>query len=196
MLRALIKVGVIGIIVALEQRPPVRRCSPASPKLRTNDMNSYMAQSLHEFHIVAAALMALLAAVSHGQAAQAELTPIPIPSNVLATLRRTHPRLLASAEDFARLKTQVHSDAQLRQWHEQLRGQAQKILTEPPSKYEIPDGLRLLGVSRRVLQRTYTLALLYRLDGDSRYVERTWQELNAAANFNDWNRVISSTPLR
>ena len=38
-----------------------------------------------------------------------------------------------------------------------------------------------------MLHRVYTLALLYRLDGDQRYAERAWQELEAAAQFQDWN---------
>ena len=37
------------------------------------------------------------------------------------------------------------------------------------------------------MNRIYTLALLYRLDGDPRYAERAWQELAAAASFKDWN---------
>jgi hypothetical protein len=60
-------------------------------------------------------------------------------------------------------------------------------LSQKPSRYEIPDGLRLLATSRRVVQRVYTLALLKHLDGDQRYAERAWQELDAAAKFPDWN---------
>lgn len=112
---------------------------------------------------------------------------IPPTADIIAKLRKGHPRLLASAQDFTELKQRVTTNAQLKQWHEKLRERAQRILTEPPSRYEIPDGLRLLSTSRRVLDRTSTLALLYRLDGDKRYVERTWQELQAAANFPDWN---------
>jgi hypothetical protein len=61
------------------------------------------------------------------------------------------------------------------------------MLAAPPSQYVIPDGLRLLATSRRVLDRVQTLALLYQLDGDHRYADRAWQELDAAAKFKDWN---------
>src|SRR6185369_15727008 len=37
------------------------------------------------------------------------------------------------------------------------------------------------------LNRIYTLALLYRLEGNQQYAERAWQELRAAADFKDWN---------
>src|ERR1039458_871695 len=113
--------------------------------------------------------------------------PIPTATNILSRLNRAHPRLLATTEDFAQLKTRVASDSQLQSWHTSLRSQAQEILSASPSRYEIPDGLRLLATSRRVVNRVYTLALLYRLDGDKQYAERAWQELAAAASFPDWN---------
>jgi hypothetical protein len=117
----------------------------------------------------------------------AQPIPIPAPADILAKLHKEHPRLLASAEDFAALKRQVQENPVLREWHSQLAERARRLLSEPPSRYEIPDGLRLLATSRRVLDRVYTLGLLYRLDGDRRYVERAWQELDAAAGFQDWN---------
>lgn len=134
-------------------------------------------------------LLAWLAFLPCGLRGAAALPAIPIPpaDQILNTLKKEHPRLLATAQDFKRLKEQVKTDAQSRQWHERLRGQAEKILTVPPSEYEIPDGLRLLSVSRRVLNRIQTLGLLYQLDGERRYVERAWKELDAAAQFKDWN---------
>ena len=113
--------------------------------------------------------------------------PIPSATNILARLHRAHPRLLVRAEDFAQLKGRMASNSQLQSWHSKLQTQAQALLEQPPSRYEIPDGLRLLATSRRVVKRVYTLALLYRLDGDKRYAERAWQELAAAASFPDWN---------
>ncbi len=113
--------------------------------------------------------------------------PIPSATNIVARLRPTHPRLLATKEDFAELRKRIASDAQLQSWHAKLQAQGQELLTAAPSRYEIPDGLRLLATSRRVMNRVYTLALLYQVDGDQRYAERAWQELAAAANFKDWN---------
>ena len=122
-------------------------------------------------------------------AAQAAKPSVPIPAatNIIARLNHAHPRLLATTEDFAQLKKRIASDAQLQTWHTSLQSQAKEILSASPSRYEIPDGLRLLATSRRVMQRVYTLALLYRLDGDQRYAQRAWQELTTAASFQDWN---------
>jgi hypothetical protein len=116
-------------------------------------------------------------------------SPVPVPAaaNIFAHLNKAHPRLLATQADFAQLKERLATDTQLQAWHKKLQDQAQEILGAAPSRYEIPDGLRLLATSRRVQQRVYTMALLYRLDGDKRYAERAWQELDAAAGFSDWN---------
>jgi len=125
-------------------------------------------------------------AVSLNAATATELS-IPPANEILAKLRPGHPRLLASESDFARLKERVATDPQLKEWHAKLRADGLRMLEQPVSKYEIPDGLRLLSTSRRVLDRQQTLGLLYRLDGDRRYVERAWKELEAAAQFPDWN---------
>ncbi len=109
------------------------------------------------------------------------------PQDWLAKVRKEHPRLLATKADLERLRQLVQTDEQAREFYQRLKSQADRLWQEPPSRYEIPDGLRLLATSRRVLLRTYTLALLYRLDGDRRYLERAWRELEAAANFPDWN---------
>ena len=111
------------------------------------------------FLVLCAAAISLLAANRHAVAAHAgqPATGIPPPAKILASLRAEHPRLLATSADFARLKEKIKSDPQLKKWHGQLREQAEKILKDPPSKYEIPDGLRLLSTSRRVLHRVALL---------------------------------------
>jgi hypothetical protein len=115
------------------------------------------------------------------------IVPIPSAAQILQMLKPGHPRLLMSTADFARLKEQVATEEPLRTWHLHLQDEAKSILAARPSEYEIPDGLRLLSTSKRVLERVQTLALLYRLDGDPRYARRAWRELDAAAHFKDWN---------
>jgi hypothetical protein len=132
---------------------------------------------------------ALLIAAAMVRAAETSGSQIPIPSaqEILARLNKSHPQLLASSNDFVQLKARSESDSSLGSWQIALNKQANDILTAAPSRYEIPDGLRLLETSRRVLNRVYILALLYRLEGERKYAERAWQELEAAAKFKDWN---------
>lgn len=112
---------------------------------------------------------------------------IPGEAQLLSLVKPTHPRLLASEGDFATLKLQVATDPQLADWQKKLRKEALAILDQPPARYEIPDGLRLLFTSRKVQDRVYALALAYRLEGDRRYLDRAWTELENAAAFPDWN---------
>src|SRR5262245_38092840 len=116
--------------------------------------------------------MTLVTLLTRG--AQAEPLVVPPPVEILAGLHKEHPRLLLTADGFVRLKGRVGTDARLKEWRQTLRERAQQVLTEPPSRYEIPDGLRLLATSRRVLHRVYLLALLHRLDGERRWAERAW----------------------
>ena len=109
------------------------------------------------------------------------------PAAVLTHLRKRHPRLLASAEDFASLKGRIATDATMQAWQKKLGEDARKLLSAAPSRYEIPDGLRLLSTSRRVVSRVYTLGLMHWLEGKEEYAKRAWEELAAAADFQDWN---------
>src|SRR4051812_16454301 len=112
------------------------------------------------------------------------------PSNtrdVLKDLRPGHPRLLATKADFAALHSRVEADQFLRDQHKKIRESAEHLLKAEPSKYEIPDGLRLLATSRQVLNRVMLLGYMYQMEGGRPYVERAWQELEAAAHFPDWN---------
>lgn len=106
---------------------------------------------------------------------------IPAVSDLVARLRKGHPRLLTSAAELAELKQRVATSAQLKQWHQQLSEKAQGILATAAPRAADPDAWR--GMDDRV----YTLALLFWLDGDRRYVERAWLEMEAVANRPDWN---------
>jgi hypothetical protein len=135
------------------------------------------------------ALIALTCGALSTRSFAADPTPLELPkaAQILADFRPGHPRLIAPADRFDELREAIKSDATLTRWFESLRSDGEGILRAGPSQYEIPDGLRLLATSRRVLDRVTTLALLYRIDGDGRWVERAWRELEAAAKFPDWN---------
>ncbi|HEY3282587.1 MAG TPA: heparinase II/III family protein [Armatimonadota bacterium] len=133
---------------------------------------------------LATALIAVIAL--EGEAKPLEVT-LPPRARLLALLKPVHPRLLATADDFAGLKKRCETEALEREWLDRIRRAAQPMLTEEPARYEIPDGLRLLATSRRVVSRVQYLGLLYRLEGNRAYVDRLWKELDAAAHFPDWN---------
>jgi hypothetical protein len=104
----------------------------------------------------------------------------------LETLRREHPRLIASSSDFARLRSLVKTDPVAGRMYDALKRQADTIRKQPPVVHVLI-GPRLLDQSRRALDRIYTLAIVYRISGDRVYLDRAVEELRAAAAFADWN---------
>lgn len=107
--------------------------------------------------------------------------------DVFANLKRTHPRLIIPEGDWDAMKAKITGDEHTQDGLSHLLSVADGILDDPVSTYSIPDGIRLLATSRKVLSRVYTLALAYRMTGDDDYLNRAWDELYAAANFPDWN---------
>lgn len=111
---------------------------------------------------------------------------VPPTDRILQTLRKEHPRLILDAKGLRRLRDLIGANDAARTIHESLRASAARILRSPTVEYRIV-GPRLLAQSRRCLDRVYTLGLLFRLDGDRKYLERIVKELDAAAAFPDWN---------
>lgn len=106
------------------------------------------------------------------------------------SLNKKHPRLMATNDDFKRIKTELKNDENLKRWYKSLEVETDKILREPVVKYEISDGMRLLPISRKVLNRTISLALMYRLTGNDKYADRAWKELSVVSDnvqFPNWN---------
>ena len=128
--------------------------------------------------IVAALVWGLLPAVP-AQAAQSA----PITADVTAP----HPRLMKNAAGFAGLAGRVSSDDVSASLYATVLKNADAMLTAPVVTYAKPDGARLLDTSRTVLDRSYTLMLAWKVSGNSKYSDRLWTDLDAAANFPDWN---------
>ena len=104
----------------------------------------------------------------------------------LRTLRADHPRLILLDRDLDRIRLLTQQNPLARKIHADLTKEAERLLTTPPVEYRLV-GPRLLAESRTCLERVYTLALLYRLDGRKPFLDRAVQELRAAADFKDWN---------
>ena len=107
--------------------------------------------------------------------------------SIESRLKPDHPRLLVSLADFARVKTVAQGNQLAASWLTKKRNEAKSILTESVSTYATSQSEGMLSVSRKVLKRTYTLSLMYRVDGDGQYLDRLWKELAAAAGFANWD---------
>lgn len=112
---------------------------------------------------------------------------VPPVDKILATLRPEHPRVLATSQTFDAVRASVRGEGLPVRIYAEVKRSADQTLDAPVSQYEKPDGKRLLSVSRRVLDCVRTLALVHRVEGNPRYADRAWKELEAAAAFPDWN---------
>ncbi len=106
--------------------------------------------------------------------------------DVLATLRKGHPRLFVTAEDWPRLRAVVERDPGAKDLYGRLKRDADRVLDAAPVRHKLK-GPRLLPVSRRCLDRVSTLALVHHLSGEATYADRAIREMEAAAAFRDWN---------
>lgn len=111
----------------------------------------------------------------------------PTGEDMLATLKKDHPRIMIDDTTVSRIQNLLNTDPHAPQWLEHLKNEADAILSEAPSYYEIPDGRRLLSVSRTVKERVRQLLFIHLLDGGDQYVDRTWAEIEAVCDFPDWN---------
>lgn len=126
-----------------------------------------------------------LASTGHGASA---LRDIPM-AEVRAAFDRpvpAHPRLFMTDTQLAEIKTRLQSRAALQGFYRAMLKKADDLLPQEPVKRE-QTGRRLLGVSRRCLDRVFHLSAAYRFTRKSRYLERAQQEMLAAAAFSDWN---------
>lgn len=104
----------------------------------------------------------------------------------LATLRPGHPRLLATAETWPRLRALFASDPQYRALAEAEIAAARARLDAPPPVRKL-EGIRLLHVSRRVLADAVSLSFAYHITGERAFLATAERNLAAAAAFSDWN---------
>ncbi len=99
--------------------------------------------------------------------------------------KNAHPRIMLTAKDFALI---AESDDPIYvNGRQSLIEEARAILDEPLLEHVIPDGIRLLAVSRRMLARSLKLGMAYRITGDRVYAERLLRELLNVCAFKDWN---------
>jgi hypothetical protein len=100
---------------------------------------------------------------------------------------KPHPRLWFPKSSEAALREKLAKDPLAAKLHASVMAEAEKILKERPCRYEIPDGLRLLGESRRALKNVTHTAWAWRMGGGEKFRVRTIAELEAACAMKDWN---------
>lgn len=99
---------------------------------------------------------------------------------------RTHPRLFVTAEQLRTLRTPFPAGSLKRALADHIVNDARSLLDAKPVTRTL-EGRRLLGQSRRCIERVVALATAFHITGDARFARRAEQEMLAAAGFADWN---------
>lgn len=116
--------------------------------------------------------------------------PAPAPANAeddpFRLLRPEHPRLILPDSELDRIRQTVRENPLARRIFSDLEKECDRLLSTPPVEYKFT-GPRLQIQTRRAIDRITTLALMYRLTKRDPWLRRAIMEMNAAANFRDWN---------
>ena len=84
---------------------------------------------------------------------------------------KPHPRLFITDRQLTEIQGRIKSDIALAAFYKAMLDKADDILDQPPVK-RIKTGRRLLGVSRRCLDRVIHLSAAYRLTKNKSYLDR------------------------
>ncbi|MBO5370123.1 MAG: heparinase II/III family protein, partial [Clostridia bacterium] len=99
-----------------------------------------------------------------------------------------HPRVLADADDFEKIRSLVKTDSTMKWWADKIIAEADKLCEDnTPLVYELRDGVRLLYVSYDMIDHMFSLGMAYQLSGNKKYAERAWIDLESVAGFADWH---------
>ena len=99
-----------------------------------------------------------------------------------------HPRLMADASDFARIRQMTKTDENMKKWAEDVIREADEFVATPEVLiYELRDNIRLWYVSNDFIRRISALGMAYQLTGDKKYSDRAWREMESVANFPSWH---------
>lgn len=98
-----------------------------------------------------------------------------------------HPRIHFNQAKLNKIKASTLTDPVMMEWKKDVLYAADAHCNMELLKYEIPDGIRLLNVSRAAWDRIETLAFAYLISDDPKYAERAIEEMLNVCSFKDWN---------
>jgi Heparinase II/III-like protein len=105
---------------------------------------------------------------------------------ILAKIHPGHPRLMMTPNTIATIQANLPKDPWLQKQYRGQKKDADRFLSEPVSVYRLHGRDDMVDISRKVLERVSTLALVYHIEGDRKYLDRCWLELDNAGHFHDW----------
>ena len=109
-------------------------------------------------------------------------------SEILATVKDEHSRLLADDARFAEIASLIETDENVKAWFAELKETIDPLLADDsPVPYNCPDGVRL---DTQGSKDVVNLAFMFRVTGDQAYFDRAWLEMESLcspATYPDWH---------
>lgn len=100
-----------------------------------------------------------------------------------------HPRILATASDWDRIKKNVAENEEFASWHKKIMSQADTKLNTAVEYYHYEQQENLLQVARRFKEKMMYWGYAWKMTGDRKYVDHAWEEIKAVCEFPDWSPV-------
>ncbi len=100
-----------------------------------------------------------------------------------------HPRLLATAEDFARIRNLMSYDENIQSWVSRLMKTADKYVTAAPDEAEhtyAADAGGRLANSWNIQSKATSMGMAYQLTGDKKYIDAIWYTLEDLCDKSKW----------
>ncbi|KAI0756806.1 chondroitin AC/alginate lyase [Daedaleopsis nitida] len=105
------------------------------------------------------------------------------PSNPSPTsVRSDRPRLLAPAYKWEALPNLIANDPYLKYWNDTIVGNATAYFSLKPVAYHLDGGSGILDNAREIKMRIKAFAYVYRMTNDSKWLDRTYDELQNAVS--------------
>lgn len=97
-----------------------------------------------------------------------------------------HPRILANADDFARIKSLYETDPLMKEWVDaQLKSAENTAASAQAPVYSVDEGGRLKGTNTESYMLQWGLA--YQMTGDQKYVDAAYDHLAVICGFDNWH---------
>lgn len=102
----------------------------------------------------------------------------------VAKIKKTHPRIHLTSWDA--VKQKLNSTDEFKNMYQNILQSAENLITQPATEYKLSDRSNILSISRTVMGNVYVLAFAYKMSGDTRFLNRVWEEIEATTKYQDW----------
>lgn len=98
-----------------------------------------------------------------------------------------HPRILASSDDWAKIKSNIEKYPEFKSWNEKIIAQADSKLATKTEYYHYEIQENILHPARRFKEKMLYWGYAWKITGDKKYVNAAVKEMKAVSEFKDWD---------